>query len=174
MIIFQKISDFFKNLQQKSEDARRRWLWVFVISIMAVIFIFWLVSFAKNIRANLSPSSSPSPSSQEVAEAGRPSSDFLSIFIGGLKNTVSSIMSFLRPIAAAVARFFVTIFSFVLKAGDWLIHELTDVFNAAKMRLQSSVLPIETATRNLDKVNREIGAQFQSYFSLALAAISQK
>lgn len=172
MMIFQKISDFFKNLQQKPEAVRRRWLWVFVISIMIVVFIFWLVSFAKNIQANLSPSPSPSPTPQEVVEAGKASSNFLSIFIGGFKNTVSSVMSFLRPIAAAVARFFVTIFSFALKAGDWLIHELTDVFNAAKTRLQSSVLPIETATRGLNKANREIGAQFQSYFSLALAAIS--
>ena len=174
MMIFQKIRDFFKNLQQKPEDVRRRWLWVFVISIMAVVFIFWLVSFAKNIQANLSPSPSPSPTLQGAAEAKNSSSDFLSIFIGGFKKTISGTMSFLQPIAAAVARFFVTIFSFVLKAGDWLIHKLSDIFNLAKTRLQSSISPIETVTRGLNEANQEIGVQFQSYFSLALAAISQK
>lgn len=174
MIIFQKITDFFKDLQQKPEDVRRRWLWVFVISLTAIIFVFWLVSFAKNIQVNLSPSVSPSPTVSEVAEAENSSSDFFSILVGGFKKTVNGVMSFLRPIAAAVARFFVTIFSFALKVGAWLIHGLSDVFNDAKTRLQSGVLPFQAVTRSLSKANQEISLQLQSYFSLALATISQK
>lgn len=139
MMIFQKIGDFFKNLQQKPEDVRRRWLWIFVISIMVVIFIFWLLSFIKGMQATVSPSPSPSltPTPQETAGAENSSSNFLSIFARGFKKTVSGLMSFLRPAAAAAARFFVTIFSLVLKAGDWLVHELSDIFNVAKVRLQS-------------------------------------
>jgi len=174
MIIFQKITDFFKNLQQKSEDIRRRWLWVFVISLTAIIFVFWLVSFTKNIQANLSPLASPSSTASEVSESENSSSDFLSILVGGFKKTVNGIVSFLRPIAAAVARFFVTIFSFILKAGAWLIHELNNVFNDAKTRLQSGVSPFPAATRGLTKANQEISLQLESYFSLALATISQK
>lgn len=174
MIIFQKIRDFFKNLQQKPEEVRRRWLWIFVISIMAVILVFWLVSFTNNIQANLSPSASPSPTTFEAAGAGNSSSDFLPILASGFKKTVNGVMLFLRPIAAAVARFFVTIFSSVLKAGDWLIHELSNVFNAAKTRLQSSAAPFQRVTRSLAWANQEISLQIQSYFSLALDTISQK
>ncbi|HRY77101.1 MAG TPA: hypothetical protein P5524_03040 [Candidatus Paceibacterota bacterium] len=141
MMIFQKIGDFFKNLQQKPEDVRRRWLWIFVISIMVVIFIFWLLSFVKSMQATVSPSPSPSltPTPQEISGAENSSSDFLSTFVRGFKRTVSGLMSFLRPIAAAAARFFVTIFSLVLKAGDWLVRELGGIFNAAKVSLQSQL-----------------------------------
>jgi hypothetical protein len=174
MIIFQKITDFFKNLQQKPEDVRRRWLWIFVISLTAIIFVFWLASFTKNIQANLSPLASPSPTVSEVAEAESSSSDFLPILVGGFKKTANGVMSFLQPVAAAVARFFVTIFSFILKAGAWLIHELSNVFNDAKTRLQSGASSFQAATRGLTETNQEISLQLESYFSLALATISQK
>jgi len=119
MIIFKKISDFFKNLQGKPEETRRRWLWIFIAVPMAILVCFWLLFSVSNIRANLSPTPSVEATPQQNTV-----NNFWSVFQSGLKSTFSSIVKFLRPFAEASARFFVTIFSGALKAGQWLIQEL--------------------------------------------------
>lgn len=146
MTIFQKVIDFFKNLQQKPENVRRRWLWIFVIGIMVVILVFWGFSFAKDIRANLALSPSPSPTALEATPVSDSSPNFFQVFVNGFKKIISGVMEFLRPLAEAVAKFFVTIFSLVLKAGNWAIRELTGIFNAVTNRLQSNTGTLEAAS----------------------------
>ncbi len=146
MTIFQKISDFFKNLQQKPENVRRRWLWIFVISIMVLILVFWGFSFTKDIQANLALSPSPSPTVPEATPIPDSSPNFFQVFVNGFKKIISGVMEFLRPLAEAVAKFFVTIFSLVLKAGNWAIRELTSIFNAITNHLQSNTRTLEVAS----------------------------
>ena len=44
-----KMTDFLKNLQNKSEPAKKIIMWVGILFIMAVIFIFWILTFPSKI-----------------------------------------------------------------------------------------------------------------------------
>ena len=44
-------TQFIKKLQQKPEAAKKAMMWFGVFSVMAVIFMFWLLTFPSSIPA---------------------------------------------------------------------------------------------------------------------------
>jgi len=157
MMILKKISAFFKNLQQKPEEVRRRWLWIFVIGVMVIVAGFWSLSTVKNLQI---ASSSPTPEEKVQGKTG-----FVAVFGIGLKSIFRNLTQFLKPILESISYFFANVFSSVLKGADWLIKTLVKTGEAIKERWHFNFGGKFPAI-SLEKINGEIGLQISSYFRL--------
>jgi len=157
MMILKKVSAFFKNLQQKPEEVRRRWLWIFVIGVMVVVAGFWSLSTVKNLQI-----ASPSPTPEEKVQG---KTGFVAVFGIGLKSIFRNLTQFLKPIVESISYFFANVFSSILKGGDWLIKTLVKTGEAIKERLHFN-FGGKFSVISLGKINQEIGLQINSYFRL--------